>query len=103
MTCVLDGSLDVGESTTVTVLVDVGPGAYPEVTNTATVSSPSEDVDPGNNRATVTSPVAQAPAAAGPGAAALARTGASVLWTALLAGLLVLGGAGLVRRSRRTA
>src|SRR5690606_18320264 len=45
VTCVLDGPLDVGESATVTVLVDVGPGAYPEVVNTAAVSSPSEDVD----------------------------------------------------------
>lgn len=50
--------LKVGESISVTVTANVEPGAYPQVTNTAAVTSGTEDVDPGNNTATDTATVA---------------------------------------------
>lgn len=54
--CVL-GALEVGQSVTVTVVVDVEPVAYPEVTNVAEVRTPSEDTDPDNDHDDVTTPV----------------------------------------------
>ncbi|MTV27382.1 DUF11 domain-containing protein [Nitriliruptoraceae bacterium ZYF776] len=56
LTCDL-GSLDVDASVTVTVEVEVGPAAYPEVTNVAEVRTPSEDTDPDNDHDEVTTPV----------------------------------------------
>ncbi|PJJ65457.1 isopeptide-forming domain-containing fimbrial protein [Compostimonas suwonensis] len=55
--CVVDGPLAAGDSFTITVTVNVLPGAYPSVENTATVSTESEDLDPQNDSSTITSPV----------------------------------------------
>ena len=44
--------LAVGAQLVVTIVADVGPGAFPSVSNTATVSSPAEDVNVSNNSAT---------------------------------------------------
>ena len=54
VTCGHLGALGVGESATITVVVDVLPAAYPEVSNTASVETDSVDVDPGNNSVTDT-------------------------------------------------
>ncbi|GGO79195.1 DUF11 domain-containing protein [Nocardioides deserti] len=45
VTCVLDGTLGVGDSAAVQVIVDVLPAAWPKVANSASVTSPFEDVD----------------------------------------------------------
>jgi uncharacterized repeat protein (TIGR01451 family) len=52
MTCAHAAGLTVGASTTVRVRVDVLPTAYPSVSNTASVATPSEDSDATNNTAT---------------------------------------------------
>lgn len=49
VTCELPGPLGAGETTTITLVVDVLPAAYPQVQNTANVSGPAEDPDPDNN------------------------------------------------------
>jgi fimbrial isopeptide formation D2 family protein/uncharacterized repeat protein (TIGR01451 family) len=50
VTCSRPATLDPGASAPVISLtVDVGPGAYPSVTNTAKVSSPTSDPDTANN------------------------------------------------------
>lgn len=55
--CVIDDTLAVGDALVVELTVDVLAAAYPSVTNAATVSTESEDIDPGNDASTVTSPV----------------------------------------------
>lgn len=55
--CVLAGPLAVGANRTVTINVDVGAAAAPSVSNTAVVSTPSEEVSTDNNRSTVVTPV----------------------------------------------
>ncbi|MGZ0712148.1 LPXTG cell wall anchor domain-containing protein (plasmid) [Coraliomargarita sp. W4R53] len=95
VTCLLDGALGVGESVSVTVTVDVAAAAYPEVTNVATVTTPTEQAPGANLTVSTTDPVAQDP---------LAVTGSSVSWAALLAGLVALIlGAGFVAIRRRIA
>jgi uncharacterized repeat protein (TIGR01451 family)/fimbrial isopeptide formation D2 family protein len=54
VTCSRIGELGVEESATITIVVDVLPAAYPEVSNTATVETESVDVDPENNSVTDT-------------------------------------------------
>ncbi len=49
--CRLPAGMDVGAATPITLVVHVGSPAYPSVTNTASVSSASEDTDPTNNSA----------------------------------------------------
>lgn len=49
LTCTRTGSLGMDASSTVSVKVNVLASAAPGVTNSATVSTPSEDVDPSNN------------------------------------------------------
>jgi len=57
ITCKLAGTLAVAAQTSITLVVDVLPEAYPSVTNVATVSSPSKDSNPDNNVATDPGPV----------------------------------------------
>ena len=59
VTCVHTGALAVGATATLTLTVAVLPSAFPGVTNTATVSTPSEETDVTNN--TATDPTAVAP------------------------------------------
>jgi len=56
LTCTVP-ALGVDASARVAVDVTVGAAAYPAVVNTATVSTPSEDLDPDDNTATDTAPV----------------------------------------------
>lgn len=46
VTCVLESGLAAGASSTIRVVVDVLPAAYPAVANTATVTSPDDETDP---------------------------------------------------------
>ncbi|MEV8267546.1 isopeptide-forming domain-containing fimbrial protein [Microbacterium sp. NPDC076911] len=95
VTCLLVGALGVGESAKITLTVDVGTAAYPEVTNIATVTTPTEQVSGGEITATATDAVAQDP---------LAATGSSMTAGLLLAALLVLiVGGGLVAIRRRVS
>ena len=57
VTCTSDDELGVGEETTIEVVVEVLPTAYPSVVNTAEVSSAAEDEEPGNDTGSVDSPV----------------------------------------------
>ena len=52
VTCTRADGLPLGASTTVRLRVDVLPAAYPSVSNTAAVSTPSDDSDASNNTAT---------------------------------------------------
>lgn len=52
VTCTRDAGLAKEGSTSIALVVQVGPEAYSSVTNVATVSSPAEDVNPDNNTAT---------------------------------------------------
>ena len=52
VTCVLASGLKTGATTSIALIVDVLPAAYPALTNVATVTSPAEDTNPGNNVAT---------------------------------------------------
>jgi len=52
VTCVLASGLKTGATTSIALVVDVLPAAYPAVTNVATVSSLAEDLKPANNTAT---------------------------------------------------
>lgn len=49
--CERPAGLATGKDSVITLLVTVGPQAYPAVTNVATVSSPAEDTDLSNNSA----------------------------------------------------
>ncbi len=51
VTCTKDDGLALDETFEITVTADVLPGAYPSVTNRATVSSPTDDKDLTNNTA----------------------------------------------------
>ncbi len=51
VTCTKDDGLALDETFEITVTADVLPGAYPSVTNKATVSSPTDDKDLTNNTA----------------------------------------------------
>ncbi len=52
VSCSADTTLEVGGSLTVTIVADVLATAYPSVTNTAVVGTPSTETDLTNNRAT---------------------------------------------------
>ena len=52
VSCSADNTLEVGGSLTVTIVADVLATAYPSVTNTAVVGTPSTETDLTNNRAT---------------------------------------------------
>jgi uncharacterized repeat protein (TIGR01451 family) len=58
VTCELDGDLAVGAAPALSLEVEVGPAAYPSVTNTAVVSSGTEDPEPANDSSSVTTPIA---------------------------------------------
>ncbi|WP_456695174.1 isopeptide-forming domain-containing fimbrial protein [Aeromicrobium sp. P5_D10] len=57
VTCDRDGALAVDATDVIKLTVDVGAKAYPSVTNTAVVSTPSNDIDPVNDKSTIESPV----------------------------------------------
>lgn len=89
--CTIDGPLGVGASVMIELRVQVLQAAFPQVTNLATVSSPTEQIAP-KLSASATSPVTADP---------LAETGGA--WSAALAALVLLllgGGALLLRRGR---
>ena len=52
VTCVDADGLQVGEHSTIALVVTVQPSAYPSVVNVASVTSDAEDTDPDNNSAT---------------------------------------------------
>lgn len=58
VTCTSDAGLAVDETEQVTLNLNVGAAAYPNITNAAQVTSEAEDLDPANNVSTVTDPVA---------------------------------------------
>ncbi|MCA0294661.1 MAG: DUF11 domain-containing protein [Actinobacteria bacterium] len=49
VSCTRAAGLGATENTSIALVVEVGPAAYPAVTNTATVSTPSEDTNTDNN------------------------------------------------------
>ena len=57
VTCTSTGPLAVGASVTVAITANVEAAAYPSVTNTATVATPSEETSLTNNSSTTTDPV----------------------------------------------
>ena len=57
VTCTRDSGLAVGERYVIVVIATVTQAAFPQVDNTGTVSSPSEDVDLSNNSSTDPGPV----------------------------------------------
>jgi uncharacterized repeat protein (TIGR01451 family)/fimbrial isopeptide formation D2 family protein len=59
VTCTRDG-LASGATSVVDVFVEVGPAAYPAVTNVATVGAPDADPDPSNNESEDPAPVTPA-------------------------------------------
>ena len=91
VTCTLDG-LDVGESAEVRLTVRVGAVGGTSVTNTASVTSGTEDVDTENNSGSVTVPVRGKP---------LATTGVETGLLAMLAMFLLAGGTAAVVQARR--
>ena len=58
VTCTRAAGLAVSESSTISLVVGVGPLAFPTVTNVATVTTPSEETQSDNNSADDTSSVA---------------------------------------------
>lgn len=52
VTCERTGGLAVGDTFSITISATVLPAAFPLVVNTATVSTPTDDVDPSNNSST---------------------------------------------------
>ena len=94
VTWTLPDGLDVGEEIGLTLVVNIGQAAYPQVVNTVTVDSTAETTPD-----SVLSDDAIAPVAA---ADPLALTGADGWALAILAALLLaLGGAGILLRRRR--
>jgi large repetitive protein len=57
VTCTAAAGLAVGQTSTISLVVDVGPLAFPTVTNVATVTTPSEETKADNNSADDTAPV----------------------------------------------
>ena len=98
VTWTLEDGLDVGEKVKLTLVVNVGQGAYPSVTNSASVSS-TADLTP-DSELTDSDTVEVEPADPMP------RTGSSdaIAYLAILAALLMLGGgvATAVGRRRET-
>ncbi len=58
VTCTSRVGIPVGGTRAISLVTSVEPSAYPQVVNTAAVSSPAEDLDPENNSATDPAPVA---------------------------------------------
>lgn len=81
VTCTLSDPLAVGETARIMVRVAVQYAAYPETTNTATVTSPTEQGPDSDLSDTVTAPVAAAP---------LSATGTDAAWWAAVGGLAML-------------
>jgi uncharacterized repeat protein (TIGR01451 family) len=107
VTCTDADGVGVTERTSIRVTVEVLPQAVPSVTNTATVGSDAEDVQPANNSSEVSVPVRDTPGAGsgeGPGDGAgdglLPRTGAPVGALVAVALLLLGAGATLLAASR---
>ncbi|WP_261166993.1 hypothetical protein [Microbacterium sp. Marseille-Q6965] len=94
--CTLEGALAVGATVAVMLQVGVEDAAFPSVSNTATVASPTEQLPTAVTSATVVTTVAADP---------LAATDAPVaaVWIALALLLVLLGAVLTVRRRRRAA
>lgn len=93
VTCTLTGPLGVGQTASMTLVVSVANGAYPEVTNTATVTTPTEQLPGSTLTASTTTPVAADP---------LAGTGGTLPWWLIMATLILLiAGGGFFAASRR--
>jgi len=93
VTCTLDKPLGVGQTVSMTLVVTVANGAYPEVTNTVTVTTPTEQLPGSTLTASTTNPVAADP---------LAGTGGTLPWWLIMAALLLLiAGGGFFAASRR--
>lgn len=96
ITCTFAGALSVGETRSVTLVVAVLPGAYPQITNTATVASLAV------NLATLADSASSDVGAVTVPPATLSFTGANLnAWLLALVALLVLLGAALVFYARR--
>lgn len=98
VTCIT-GGLDVGQRAAVELTVAVAKDAPEEISNRASVTSDTTDVDPRNNADVATGGV-EAPAEVPD---TLPRTGAAILAAAGLAAILMLAGVALVLRGRRRA
>jgi len=89
--CTVNGPIAVGASVEITLLIHVGQAAYPTVSNTAVVSTPTEQLPTAVPSDTVTTPVAADP---------LAGTGVDrdtlMLWLGLALALLLLGAMAVV-------
>ena len=93
VTCTLADPLGVGQTASMTLVVSVTNGAYPEVTNTATVTTPTEQLPGSTLTASTTTPVAADP---------LAGTGGTLPWWLIMATLILLiAGGGFFAASRR--
>ena len=57
VTCAVPGPIAVGATAVIDLVVQVGPDAYPAVTNSGAVTSTTPDPNADNNSATITSPV----------------------------------------------
>lgn len=90
VTCTVDEAIAVDATVTITLTVAVWHGAYPEVVNTAVVTTPTEQTPDASLTSTVTTPVEAQP---------LSSTGGSLPWAVLTIVLLViLGGSMMVGR-----
>jgi len=94
--CAVTGPIAVGATVQITLLVHVGQAAYPTVSNTAVVTTPTEQLPTAVPSDTVTTPVAADP---------LAGTGVDrdtlMLWLGLALALLLLGAMAVVMVRRR--
>jgi len=95
VTCTLDGALGVGKSAEVTLVVNVQQAAYPSVTNSVQVASPTEQLP----EAQLTDSDTTSVAAASP----LASSGFDGIWLLLIALLVLLLGGGMLVVRRRVA
>jgi uncharacterized repeat protein (TIGR01451 family) len=96
VTCTFAGALSVGKTRSVTLVVAVLPGAYPQITNTATVASLAV------NLATLADSASSDVGAVTVPATTLSFTGVNVnRWLLALTALLILLGAVLVLYTRR--
>ena len=94
VTCTLAGALGVGKSVSIALTVNVQQAAYPSVTNSVQVETPTEQLPKAQLTDTDTTSVTAAPPLAG--------TGFNGLWLLLIAlFVLLLGGVLLIVRRRR--
>ena len=93
VTCTLTDPLGVAETVSLRLVVKVATAAYPEVTNTVTIATPTEQLPGSVPTASTTDPVAADP---------LAGTGGALPWWMIMAALLLMiAGGGFFAASRR--